>query len=303
MKKKCGRKFSLRPDGRYLAYWHITEHEINVHEMDLNTFSDYNITRCDAITQHCYHQNLPYWIQGDHPFWSPIYSLDGSRYAYHRPDVDNQPRIIAVHETDNPESPISLFRQWSYESNPLGWSGSSMQDWHPDNEHLLIRISSYSRSVKNTISNFYLLNTTDSSIEQLTEGDRFSYVNATFNHDGSKILYQRKDTLRQCDRFCDQIMTYDMETNETHRLSNLRRIPTMAQRWQKLKPDFCKGVVHRAHLSALPVYFRIIFLKSIMPSETPNPQLHSQKVGFSRRDFPSRNALACGTFEPDANLL
>lgn len=150
------------------------------------------------------------------PVRSPIFSPDGSRYAYYQSEIDMEPRVVEVRETNSPETPISIYQEWTSELLSDGWLGSYIYDWNPDNEHLLISINYYGTdpSIHYSVSNLQLLNTTDNTVVVLTEGKRFSYEWATFNHDGSKILYQRKDTWGQCMDICDQIMIYDMETGE-----------------------------------------------------------------------------------------
>lgn len=247
-------KFKIRPDGRYIAYSRTnyertSEDEIkvdsmSVHVIDTDTFSDTVIHQIELPeSNNRFHDVSPSWmgntglltyslpeephqiqvydVEQNLPLdllpsdiGSPIFSDDGSRFAYHEKILNTEHLVIEVRETNTPDRLIS----WSNRIFDDDWVSHIVYDWHPDNEHLLI--GNYRNTLPDaapgTVSNLQLLNTTDGSIMSLTEGERYSYTNATFNHDGSKILYQRKDTLQRCSvmTICDQIMIYDMETGE-----------------------------------------------------------------------------------------
>jgi hypothetical protein len=63
----------------------------------------------------------------------PLFSRDGSLYAYYSSDPDI---LFEVRETNAPNEVLSYYRERTSEV----WFGGKIHDWHPDNEHLLISV-------------------------------------------------------------------------------------------------------------------------------------------------------------------
>jgi len=98
----------------------------------------------------------------------------------------------------------------SSEFNPMIDNYGTFQDWHPDSQQFLSVSSGYANGdvVWHRVNHH---NIEDNSTQILIGSDgQYSFNHATYNHDGSKILYYRYDTaLRQ-----GQFMIYDVETGE-----------------------------------------------------------------------------------------
>jgi len=85
-----------------------------------------------------------------------------------------------------------------------------LQDWHPDSEHILVTRGQRSNDILQ-FNNLSVFNSVDGTVEVLLNNDgRYTYASATFNYDGSRILYSRSDKQDHH----NQIMLYDMETGE-----------------------------------------------------------------------------------------
>lgn len=240
-------QFSLRPDGQFVAYYQTSQQGLFMRVIDLREtpHSDEIIDEFHLPPSYIHHA-LPNWV-GDtgylayNLFWipfrfqvydvennqsiialplgtpsrQPYFSSNGSRYVYYQSEADITPRIIKVRETNNPSVGLSSYFKWDLISE--GWIGNRIEDWHPDNNQLLISIQ-YLRfgtpDMGGLQSDLAIFNTTTGSIEQLTYELDYAAYNASWDHDASHILYQRGDRREVEECFCDQIMIYDVEQQE-----------------------------------------------------------------------------------------
>jgi Tol biopolymer transport system component len=250
-------QFSIRPDGRYVTYYQFTlpfsirlidlatsppsERLIDEFEWDGVSYSafprwvgdtgllvyglpqrdinfeppSYTIQLYD-VTQNKSLSVLPLGTALNAMFFSP----DGTRYAYYGSAIT--PQIFEVRETDNQSKPLYVY----YEEDwiEVKWVGAVIYDWHPDNERLLFgtihdRYIPYSQYGNYAYSDIGILNTITGDIEFLTHDDDFSYLEATWNPAGTKVLYERADPPnRDANFFGNQFMIFDMESGETREL-------------------------------------------------------------------------------------
>lgn len=238
-------EFSLRPNGHFIAYYLVSPDSRQIRVIDLNIFpyADIIIDEFDRKEPFIHHA-LPSWVGNTglltynlpSPDFSfqlydvekgrkltilplgtvsrmPYFSPDGSRYAYYQSETDMTPRIIQVRETNTPAEPISTYDKGELSE---GWIGGGIEDWHPDNEQLLIRVQYLRTGPDMTALQFDLaiFNTTTGKIEYLTNDLDYAAYNASWNADATYILYQRCHRRDQDDCSRSQIMIYEMSSGE-----------------------------------------------------------------------------------------
>jgi len=152
-------------------------------------------------------------------FWGVLFTDDGSCYT----NIHCcGPFGFQVRDTRNPNHIFTTFHRRDSDSlhqitgiaHQEKWLAGSAYEWHPDNETLLISI------LYNTENPYFayqselgLLNTTTNVVRQLTDAPFVVSIDATFNADATKILYQQV-AVTEAECCYDQIMIYDLETDE-----------------------------------------------------------------------------------------
>lgn len=241
--------FALSPSGDFLVYYFglfPDAHEVRMIDLNATTYEEITIYQFDQ-TEYWYtpdlstigHSNVftielsgaPYEFQlydADHrqqletlplgtPNRRPIFSADGSRYAYYQSETDMEPSIIEVRQTDSPTGVLSRYRDWDYDLTSQGWAGGVIQDWHPDNEHLLISVRQYGSCDESVriFSRLHVFNTTTDHTEVLPFSDDVGWAN--WSPDGTRITYSRlvSDCNAQDTEY--ELVIYDMQSQtSTH---------------------------------------------------------------------------------------
>lgn len=246
--------FALSPTGDFVMYYHRlypNYHELRLIDLRESPFVESTIFEFD-INEYWYYPNIsvvgnsniftfellgePFEFQlydaeqqelletlplGT-PSRYPIFSDDGSRYAYYISERDMEPRLIGVRQTDPPNTILSNYRDWDYDLTATGWVGAVIYDWHPDNRNLLIGVANWQRCEGNSTLIFHLhtFDTTTGDVMPLPiYGD--SYTNARWNIDGSEIIYNAPTLLTECDNdYLDQQLSiYELNSETFNHLS------------------------------------------------------------------------------------
>ena len=140
------------------------------------------------------------------PVGEPFFSMDGSRYIHQSSQPNAESTFYDIRDFSNNSAQLLELE------NVVG--GLYYQDWHPDNETVMMVIGlayGFTRATVNG-SNLNLYNTTTGEGETLTRTRNRLFIHeASFNHAGNQILY----TVQAIGSTeTPQIMLYDMETRE-----------------------------------------------------------------------------------------
>jgi len=135
-------------------------------------------------------------------FLYPEFSPDGLHYAYYTAD-NGGIHDISVSSVDKPQGIEFTLQQPESRSFPI----TQFHDWHPDSSAILFIQYATGAGEENAIS---ISNISSAETRILVSRAQHTYNTASFNYDGSQILYLK---FSYEDRI-EQLTIYDMESRE-----------------------------------------------------------------------------------------
>ena len=241
--------FVLSPSGDFLTYYYLYPDSREIRMIDLNTSAYEGKTIYEFDQNEYWHapqlatvenSNVftfelfgpPYEFQlydAEHsqlletlplgtPNRRPIFSDDGSRYAYYQSEVDMEPRIIEIRQTDSADVVFSKYRDWDSDLMAQGWIGGVILDWHPNNMDLLINIGNWGQCGHDPRIFFQLavFDTTNGTVSNLPIEDYVDW--ASWSPDGTKIIYNTRISDCNQENIQYELVIYDLVSNVETRI-------------------------------------------------------------------------------------
>jgi len=135
------------------------------------------------------------------------FSPDGQYYSYRIFQQNFRIQFYEIYAINEPDT--ALFSTLPVQESTTQ-DRHALQDWHPDSEHILVANGRSDNGVI-ILNEMRINNILDNSSELIFSNDeRYTYPTASFNYDGSQILYYRHNV--ESDQ--GEILIYDIESGE-----------------------------------------------------------------------------------------
>lgn len=178
---------------------------------NVNELAFYDVENRQVIKTGYLHEVLPF---------SPIFSPGGAYYANILYQYEG--RYVALVEVYALDETENMMLSTLAEDSVLGIQAATFQDWHPDNDTILIAAAWSHPGKGRTLTELKLYHVIDGSITSLHTTDaRDSYFNAQFNYNGRQIIY----TIYDLEQRQSQVILFDVETREEIALPLFGRNP------------------------------------------------------------------------------